>query len=96
MLQLQPLIEEYESRGLVVITVAGDRDQQVRKFWEKNGLDITVLSDANYSIATSFGIQGFPTGFFIDTEGRIVDKKVGWGDTSLKEWKERADRMLPE
>ncbi|NLZ27911.1 MAG: TlpA family protein disulfide reductase [Firmicutes bacterium] len=91
---MQPLIEEYESRGLLVITVAGDSDEQVRKFWKENELGITVLSDADYSIATSFGIQGFPTGFFIDTEGRIVDENVGWGPSSLKGWAERADRML--
>ncbi len=96
MLQLQPLLDEYESRGLVIITVAADSDEHIKEFWEENGLEMAVLSDTDYSISSSFDVRGYPTGYFIDREGLIVDKSVGWGGSSLKKWIEKAEKLLPE
>ena len=40
----------------------------------------------NNELATKFGIRGFPTVLILDTEGKVLDKKVGYRGESPKEY----------
>jgi peroxiredoxin Q/BCP len=47
--------EELSEHGVPVIGISPDSPESHRKFIEKNGLKITLLSDENHSVIETFG-----------------------------------------
>jgi thioredoxin-related protein len=44
------------------------------------------LKAANRALATKFGVKGYPTVVVLDSEGKEVFKKVGYGGTPAKDY----------
>ena len=82
---LNRLYKEYRNDGLVVIGISLDRrgPDEVRRFLDQKGVEyINVMGSEDvfqaYSGLPGFGkIQGIPTAFIIDREGRLQRKFVG-------------------
>lgn len=82
---LNRLYKEYRNDGLIVIGISLDRGGpgEVRQFLEKRGVEyVNVMGSEEvfqaYSGLPGFGkIQGIPTAFIIDREGRLQKKFVG-------------------
>jgi len=82
---LNRLYKEYRNDGLMVIGISLDRGGpgEVRQFLEKRGVEyVNVMGSEEvfqaYSGLPGFGkIQGIPTAFIIDREGRLQKKFVG-------------------
>ncbi len=91
---MQTVKDEYEAKGISMITISGDRGEDLKRFWQDNELDITVLTDINMEIARSFGVRSYPAGFFLDAAGNVIDSKVGWGGDCLEDWKAKVDDYL--
>jgi peroxiredoxin len=73
------LQKKYGADGLVIIGVTVDRKAptEVKKFVEQKGMNYTVVV-ADEKVAEDFGgIEGIPTTFLIDREGKFAHKKVG-------------------
>lgn len=73
------LEKEYGPQGLVVIGVAMDDDGKtsVVKFVKEMNMDYPVLL-GNDAVADQYGgVEGLPTTFYIDRNGRIVKKVAG-------------------
>jgi peroxiredoxin len=83
--ELNRLYAEYRNRGLVVIGVSLDRGEpeEVRRFLEQRGAEyVNAMGNEEmfqaYSSLPGLGkIQGIPTAFVIDREGRLQKKFVG-------------------
>jgi peroxiredoxin len=74
---IQQHYEKYQDRGLVVLGVNLDEPEvTVRGFVKDYGLTFPILLDKNV-VRKQYGVYYYPTTFFIDAEGRIVDKFVG-------------------
>lgn len=54
-----------------------DSEADVREFLGQSGADLPVLLDGSGEIASRYAIQGVPTAYFIDSEGRIANVKIG-------------------
>ncbi len=82
---LNRLYKEYRNAGLVVIGISLDRKgpDEVRRYLDQKGVEyINVMGSEDvfqaYSGLPGFGkIQGIPTAFIIDREGRLQRKFVG-------------------
>jgi peroxiredoxin len=82
---LNELYREYRNKGLAVIGVSLDRvgPEEVQRFLDRKGVEyINVMGSEEvfqaYSRLPGFGkIQGIPTAFLIDREGRVHKKFVG-------------------
>ena len=77
---LVELYEKYNARGLEVIGVAMayDPPNQVVAMRERRQLPYTIALDVDSSAAQAFGdVRLTPTTFLIDTDGRIVYKRLG-------------------
>ena len=73
------LEKQYGPQGLVVVGVAMDDDGKtaVVKFAEEMKIDYTVLL-GNDAVADQYGgVEGLPTTFYIDRNGKIVKKVAG-------------------
>lgn len=73
------LEKEYKPQGLVVLGVAMDDDgrQTVAKFAQEMKIDYTVVL-GNDDVADQYGgVEGLPTTFYLDRNGKIVKKVAG-------------------
>ncbi|WAM32287.1 TlpA family protein disulfide reductase [Caldicellulosiruptor naganoensis] len=66
------------NKDIVLIGVNIQEDKKtVEEFLKSMGISYIVLLDKDGKIASSFGIDGIPTTFLLDENGRVVAKKVG-------------------
>jgi peroxiredoxin len=77
-----PLIQQvYETRapdGLVVLVMnTGESADEVRQFMQENGYTFPVVLDGDQSVTQKYSVRGIPTTFFIDSDGVIVETRVG-------------------
>jgi peroxiredoxin len=88
---LQRLHEELADDGLRVVAVSvdaapgvvgsfGEPGGDVRAFVESLGLTFTVLHDPSTRIESRYQVNGLPTTYVIDREGRIQRKVMGARD----------------
>ena len=96
--RLQPLYETYKDRGFNVVAVDGKRQTDLAtKFIEENGLTYTALEngedDAEVAMSV-FGVQGYPTSFLIDREGRIMFSHLGFEAGDEEKLAEDIERLL--
>lgn len=57
----------------------------IEEFMRAQGITFEVLWDPSGEIETAYGLQGLPTTFLIDREGRIRERVTGW-----REWDDAA------
>jgi cytochrome c biogenesis protein CcmG/thiol:disulfide interchange protein DsbE len=77
------LYNKYREQGLVVLGVALDQVDKVRQFVRSNKITYPVVI-GNSQVARLYGgIQGIPTTFVIDQEGRIAHVHVGYVEQSV-------------
>ncbi len=85
---LERLYQKLHAEGLEVVAVSvdaplgsfsapGRAGGDVRKFVADYGLNFTILHDPARTIEELFLVQGLPTTFVIDRDGRIAQKVVG-------------------
>ncbi len=73
------LQKKYAADGLVIVGVSVDTDgpEVVRKFMKEFGINYPIVM-ADDAVVDAFApIQGYPTTFIIDREGRVRNKKLG-------------------
>ena len=79
------LQEKYGKEGLVVVGIALDElgAQSVKPFIQQRGLNFIVLA-GNTSVQLAFGgLDGLPTTFIFDREGKLVSKHPGYREASV-------------
>ncbi len=75
---LQQIYEEWQDKGLVILTINTRQDvSNVREFMQRNNLSFPVLLDTNGDVAQKYDITGIPTTFFIKKYGIIQERKIG-------------------
>ena len=96
---LQRLHEELGDAGLRIVAVSVDAPQgivgafgepggDVRNFVEEHGLTFTVLHDPSAGIERRYQVNGLPTTYVIDRDGRIRSKVMGardWDEPPLSD-----------
>jgi thiol-disulfide isomerase/thioredoxin len=90
------LQKQYGDQGLVVIGMSLDEGgpNVVSSFAKEQGINYPVVI-GNQDIATQYGgIEGIPTTFVIDGDGKIVSKHVGFTDKSVFE--DEIKKLLPK
>jgi peroxiredoxin len=80
--RLQPLYETYSGRGFEVVVVEGKRQTELAtKFIEEHGLTYPALENGEGDaevVKRLFKVQGYPTSFLIDREGRVMYAHLGF------------------
>lgn len=78
------LQKKYQAQGLAIVGVSVDQASAdtVKMFVQKSGINYpVVLADTNI-VAAFGGIEGLPTTFIIDANGRIVKRHLGFTEKS--------------
>jgi len=85
---MERLHQELGGEGLEVVAVSvdaatgrlptfGGPTEEVRSLVHELGLTFTILLDPASEVQRRFGVQGLPTTFLIDRQGRIVERILG-------------------
>lgn len=74
------LQNEFGSKGLVVVGISLDQDGPavVKAFMEKMKVNYPMVMGDESVVAAFGGVEGIPTTFIIDKEGKIRGKHVGY------------------
>lgn len=81
------LYDEYKDKGLVIVGLAGGKEGKdaVEKFIVNYGINY-LNSMLDQEFMNSYGpIQGIPTTFVLDKQGKVYQKYVGYRDKSVFE-----------
>jgi cytochrome c biogenesis protein CcmG/thiol:disulfide interchange protein DsbE len=86
---IRAINKEYATKGLVIIGVSEDKGgnelSDVYNFAAEYGLTYQIVID-NDDIANAYGnINAIPTSFFVDKNGKIIDKWIGTRDKAFFE-----------
>lgn len=89
--ELIKIQEEYQDKGLVVLGLSLDDPSQasnayLREFQKEYRINYRILRANRRVLTDYFGYDrpAIPTLFFVDADGRIVNKIVGFNPTALK------------
>jgi thiol-disulfide isomerase/thioredoxin len=75
------LQKKYGKDGLAIVGIAvNDSVENVRDFVAKQGVSYTIVMGDDAVVEAFGGMDGIPTTFIIDREGKIRERKVGAED----------------
>ena len=81
------LAEALKDQPFVVLAVdVGDSPARLRQVFGEERETFTILLDSRQTATRSWGVQGFPTSFVLDPEGRIrysAEGPVRWDDLKV-------------
>jgi len=80
---------QYADKAQFIGVVYDDQEDKIVQFLAENGTSYPTLFDESGQTAIAFGVYGVPETFFIDANGKIVDKFVGPLDPATIEAKLR-------
>lgn len=77
--ELERFRKTFSATGLNVVAVSVDQgsDVKVRKFVEAQGSQFPVAHDAEARISSLYGVNGLPTTYLLDANGKILWTAIG-------------------
>ena len=90
------LFEKYKDEGFVVVGVNGydESKEVVSNYLRDEGLTHPVVLMGGSVAGEKYHVRGYPTSYWVDHEGNIVDREVGFGAGNEKHMMERIDQLL--
>ncbi len=80
--RLQTIWENYRDQGFDVVAIESNRDtERAQAFIAKAGLEFPCLENGEGDddvVNNVFRIQGYPTTWVVDRQGRIMYRHYGW------------------
>ena len=96
--RLQPLFETNREQGFNVVVIDGKRQtEKATAFNEKHSLTNTALENGEGDaevVKSIFQVQGYPTSFLIDREGRVMYSHLGFEPGDEEHLAEEIESLL--
>jgi peroxiredoxin len=97
--RVEELWKKYRDRGFSAVAIEANRDHEgAVKFIEEKGLTMHMLENGEEKniVADQFLVNGFPTTFIIDSEGRIIFYHLGYSEGDEKTLEAEILKLLGE
>jgi len=93
---LSRLQEEYGQKGFTVVAVNGWNEPRdmVQGFVTRAKLKQPVLLMGNVVAGQQYMVRGYPTSFWIDHEGKVIDREVGFNPAEFPAMRTRIEQLL--
>ncbi|NJN67141.1 MAG: TlpA family protein disulfide reductase [Chloroflexaceae bacterium] len=76
---IQKAFEQFRDDGFVVLAVSQDPETRViEPFVLNHSLTFPVIADPSSEIAQRYGARALPSSYFINTDGTLFAKVLGW------------------
>ena len=92
-----PAVKDLEGdyEGLAVVSISLDESEDaVRRFAERHGMTSRIALAGKSGIDARYGIEGIPSFFIIDREGKVVRGWKGFHPSMIPEWQQELDRLF--
>ena len=78
---LNRLYAKYQEQGLMILGINQEKNHAEAREYVENNINYPILIDANNQFE-DYMIQGIPCTYYIDKEGKIRKREVGFGEGS--------------
>ena len=78
---LNRLYAKYQEQGLMILGINQEKNHAEVREYVENNISYPILIDANNQFE-DYMIQGIPCTYYIDKEGKIRKREVGFGEGS--------------
>ena len=96
--RLEPLYQKYRDQGLSVIAIENSRNRQGAQKWlAENPLSYPCLENGEGDaeiVYELFHVQGMPTSYILDAEGRVLFKHLGFSKGDEEKMEEEIKRVM--
>jgi len=88
--------DKFASKGFTVMAVNGydESKEEVQEFVNDKKLKHPILLKGGETALKLYGVEGYPTSFWINHEGRIVGKEVGFSPEMEPAIEKRIEKLL--
>ena len=90
---LDALYKQYKDQGLIIIGVNNEDDHAKVKDFAKGKISYTVLLDGQAQFQ-AYGVNGIPCTYYIDKEGIVRYRDVGFGPGGEREIERKIQELL--
>lgn len=78
MADIEALYNETKDSDVVILSVnVAGKEEKVRSVVSEKGYSFPIILDYDGKIAAKYHVMGFPSSFFVDTEGYLSDISIG-------------------
>jgi peroxiredoxin len=96
--RLQQLWESYHEQGFEVVAIESNRDtERAKDFIAKKGLTMTFVENGEGDaevVDQVYKVDGYPTSFIIDREGRLLYYHLGFEEGDEKQMEQEILSLL--
>lgn len=95
--RLELIWKKHRDKGLAIVAVQSNEEREkASKIIEEGGLTFPILQNEkeNDVLNDVFGVQGFPTSYVVDREGRIMHFHLGYTAGDEKTLEEEMTALL--
>lgn len=92
---MNSLLQKYPSDKFTIITVNLDAETDaMHRFLDRVKADFDVYHDPSGQIAEQFEIEGMPTSYLIDANGKVVKKHIGFYTKKVDKYEREIEELL--
>jgi thiol-disulfide isomerase/thioredoxin len=92
---MNSLLAKYPADKFTIITVNLDAETDaMHRFLGKVKADFDVYHDPSGQIAEQFEIEGMPTSYLIDANGKVVKKHIGFYTKKVDKYEREIEELL--
>ena len=89
------LLTKYPADKFTIITINLDAETEaMRHFLGKVKADFDIYHDPSGQIAEQFELEGMPTSYLIDSNGRVVKEHIGFYTKKVDQYEREIEELL--
>jgi thiol-disulfide isomerase/thioredoxin len=94
---LNRMQEKYKDQGLVVIGINLDRDRKMaERFLTQVPAQFLLYSDTTGELGKTYQLQGMPSSYIFDGNGKLSEKHVGFKKSDTDEYENNIVKLLDQ
>lgn len=92
---MNSLLAKYPAENFTVITVNLDAESEaMHRFLDKVKADFDIYHDPSGQIAEQFEIEGMPTSYLIDADGKVIKKHIGFYTKQVDKYESEIEELI--
>jgi peroxiredoxin len=93
--EVEKLVEEYQGKNLVVVSVSLDSSATpVKRFMTSHKMTNRVVFAEDSGVDGAYGVQGIPAYVIVDKQGNVAKGWEGYSPAMPQLWRQELDRLL--
>jgi len=92
---MNSLLDKYPAEKFTIITINLDAETEaMNRFLGKVPANFDIYHDPGGQIAEKFELEGMPTSYLIDSNGKVVKKHIGFYTKKVDQYEREIEELL--